>query len=186
MTDSFLAMIASETGKGGNYFHEACRSAALLQNIKPYVQVEHRHLLRAHNHDGLQPIHVAAMMETGKPAAKIIELLIEMGADINGTERDNHYTALHIATSKKDYDLVEWLCKQNDVSINALSSMKKTPYEIARIKGDRKMMKMLENLGAATNSTVCSEDYDKYMKKVLVVGILILYCVFQIATDFRY
>lgn len=148
-----LSSILGDTlHKGRNYFHDACAdgSVLLLLRVTPYLHPDHLQLVRAYDHDGYQPIHVAARTQVGERAAKIIDRLIVFGAHINAKDRRAGETALHQATVKSDGRLVEWLCKQDDIGINAVNFSRLTPYQLAWLKNDTKLMKILEDHGADT------------------------------------
>lgn len=150
-SEVFSLMISERNHEGRNYFHNACEAGSLplLYCVEPFLQPEHRHLLHVYDYEGYQPIHVA-VMKGGRSAAYLIELLVGVGADINGKDRRGGDTALHLSIHHNDYFLVKWLCEQQSITLDALSSARKTPYQLAWTKDDRRMMKILEDHGADT------------------------------------
>lgn len=152
-----LDMLSSINSNGNNYFHEACQdgSISLIQESERFVADVDlpfvRHLLRQKNFDGLTCIHVTMKTQVGPFAAAIIECLVRMGADLNATEGHGGDTALHLAARKQDHYMVEWLCMQPTININAVNYAMKTPYQIAKRNHDRKMMFILLTCGANTD-----------------------------------
>lgn len=155
-------MIAARDARGKNYFHYACEvgSPSLLVRVGAFFPIDFRHLLEVHDYEGSQPIHVAVNKHTGPVAVEIIEELIEMRADIDGKDRLGGDTVLHRAVHNSDYHLAGWLCKQQNITINALNYARQTPYDLAWNKGDKTMMKILEDHGAETEPIFgpCSDD----------------------------
>lgn len=151
-SEVFFTMISATNAKGRNYFHDACHAGSipLLCRVQPFLQVEDQSLLQEYDNEGYQPIHVAVMMQGGGPAAYMIELIVVMGADINGRDRLGGDTALHLAIHRSDYYLVEWLCNQANIDIDAVNYARSTPFQLAWTKDDPRLMKILRDHGADT------------------------------------
>lgn len=162
----FEQMLSFRNSDGGNYFHEACRAGSilLLQRAELFITEENervRSLLHVHDYTGSQCIHVTVKEHVGAEATAVIRTLIYMGIDINGREHLAGETALHLAVGKKDHHLVEWLCKQPNINIDAVNYGKKTPYQVARANRDRKTMRILKRYGANTDVPPDSSDEEE-------------------------
>ncbi|MBD0391861.1 ankyrin repeat domain-containing protein [Wolbachia endosymbiont of Pentalonia nigronervosa] len=65
--------------------------------------------------------------------------------DINGIDvNDNGNTLLHVAVFKGHKDIVEFLCEQLGININAKNKQGKTPLDIARDLEKQDIVQMLE------------------------------------------
>jgi len=62
--------------------------------------------------------------------------------DLNARSLDQ-WTALHMACNEGHIDIVEFLLKQEEVNVNALTSIKRIPLHLAAMRGHYEIVKML-------------------------------------------
>nr|AAX56956.1 vankyrin 4 [Ichnoviriform sonorense] len=130
---------------GANIFHEIARTGfvELLYRIRDNYDGPLDSLLQEFDNYGENCIHVVADTHQGRHAISIIQVLMELGADLNAPDRLLNITVLHIAVHHKDYTLAKWLCQQPNLDINVKSFDGLTAYGLARIEGDQEMMRIL-------------------------------------------
>nr|AGQ20223.1 AsIV-cont00109-ORF2 [Apophua simplicipes ichnovirus] len=143
----FLDMISWSNTNGENFFHEVCRTGSyeLLVRVEPYLDDDSRHLLKVVNHQGQSCMHIAV---NHSRSVEIMNILRNMGADINGRTSTGGFTVLHEAVVNKAYDVAEWLCQEPDIQIQAKTSANLTAYQLAFVLNDSKMMAILKKYGA--------------------------------------
>nr|ACE75353.1 viral ankyrin [Glyptapanteles indiensis] len=141
-------VLAQRNSKGENFFHEAARSGSfsLITRFVPFIRgIGAAAGLNTPNYAGQLSIHVAAVTHRRWHAAKLIEILVELGADINGQESVEGNTALHIAVKQLDYALAEWLCSQPGIHLELRNAKNLSSLELALTNGNRKMIRVLKN-----------------------------------------
>ncbi|XP_008547676.3 NF-kappa-B inhibitor cactus [Microplitis demolitor] len=133
-----------------NNFMMICRKGNVyeLMELAPFISVD-GHLLHKYDHRGRQCIHMVALYDR-KNAIMKIEILVNMGADINARERNTGNSLLHIAVKTKNYELAEWLCREPTVNLGAINYEHHTAYHMAYYLHDEKMKELL-----ITNRAVC-------------------------------
>nr|AAX56957.1 vankyrin 1 [Ichnoviriform sonorense] len=130
---------------GENILHEIVRTGSLelLYRIRDNYGGPLHFLLQEFDNYGKNCIHLAADTHRGRHAIRIIQVLIELGADLNAGDYSLNMTVLHLAVHHKDYALAKWLCQQPNLDINAMSFDGMTAFGIAYSEGDYQMMIML-------------------------------------------
>ncbi|KAL5948473.1 viral ankyrin V1, partial [Microplitis demolitor] len=148
LTNGLKEILLEQNSEGENFFHEVARSGSfsLLSRFAPYVRgFDAAAGLNTRNHNGQMALHVAAVTHDKLYAVKLIQVLKELGADINGQEGAEGNTVLHLAVSQQRYELAEWLSFQEDIDLEIRNNDNLTPLEMAKSKKDKKMMKILKN-----------------------------------------
>ncbi|XP_057335634.1 NF-kappa-B inhibitor cactus-like [Microplitis mediator] len=135
-----------------NKFMMICRKGNVyeLMELAPFISND-GHLLRNYDHRGRQCIHTVALYDR-KNAIMKIEILVNMGADINAKERNTGNSLLHIAVRTKNYQLAEWLCQEPTVNLGAINYAHHTAYHMAYYAHDEKMKELL-----IANRAVCDD-----------------------------
>nr|ABH10020.1 vankyrin 1 [Campoletis chlorideae ichnovirus] len=130
---------------GENILHELVRTGSLelLYRIRDNYGGPLDFLLQEFDNCGKNCIHVAADTHRGRRAILIIQVLMELGADLNAGDYWLNMTVLHLAVYNKDYALAKWLCQQPILDINAMGFDGTTAFGIAYSTGDYQMMIML-------------------------------------------
>lgn len=137
-----------ETGE--TIFHELAKLGALgllyriyEQNTRSFVD-----LLQIKNHEGDLCTHVVAKYHSGFLAIDLIELLVLMGADLNGSTSCARETVLHRTVYDGDYELVEWLCRQQQINLDAENYSGLTAYQLAYKRHDEQLKRIFRKAGA--------------------------------------
>ncbi len=99
-------------------------------------------------------LHIAA----NKGHTSAIDLLFNMGADINSADNDG-YTPLHLASVKGYADVVNYLVN-NNARVNLKDSRNNTPLHYANIYGHQKAAGILSARGGKKNSDT-EENFGK-------------------------
>nr|AGQ20222.1 AsIV-cont00109-ORF1 [Apophua simplicipes ichnovirus] len=81
-----------------------------------------------------------------------------MGADINGEISSDGFSVLHETVVYKAYDVAEWLCQQPGIQLEAKTWGNLTPYQLAVVHNDSKMMAILKKYGADTTPPASNSD----------------------------
>lgn len=154
-------MLSARNGSGGTYFHEACQanSMALLWRAADMVNESHPQILNVRDHNGAQCTHIIATSNVSFPI-DMMDIVLQLGADINGREGLAGNTPLHICVMKKNYALAEWLCQAPNIDVEAENFGKETPYDLACKMEDRKMIKILnkDRKKCEPPSSTCDSD----------------------------
>nr|ABH10021.1 vankyrin 2 [Campoletis chlorideae ichnovirus] len=135
---------------GNNIFHELAEvgSLTLLYRIRDNIDESFHSILQETNNDGESSIHIAVKKHRGEHAIKLVEVLVSMGADLNGTMGTSGCTVLHITVWRKDYTLAKWLCQQSRINLHAKGWYGLTAYHMAVIENDEQMMDIFKAYGA--------------------------------------
>ncbi|AAW51789.1 viral ankyrin [Bracoviriform demolitoris] len=138
-------MLSARNGSGGTYFHEACQanSIALLWRAAGMLDESHPRILNIRDYKGAQCTHIIATSNVSC-SIDMMNIVLQLGADINGQEGLAGLTPLHICVNKKNYALAEWLCQAPGIDVKVENFGKETPYDLACKMEDRKMMKIFE------------------------------------------
>ena len=91
---------------------------------------------------GDAPLHIAVQLEL----LSEIQLLIDYGADINGTG-ERSMTALHYAVMKNNFDIVNLLLKKHAIA-NLKDDDERTPLDWAITSGNLQIISLLEKVGS--------------------------------------
>lgn len=137
-----------------NHFFSICRSGNIfeLMEFVPFLTDVGR-ILREYDHHGRLCTHMVARFDLNNAVMKI-ELLLNMGADVTARESLTGDSLLHIAVSSKNYELAEWLCRDLKANLDAINYAYLTPYHLAYIIGDQRMMQILRSNGAVCDNPV--------------------------------
>ncbi|XP_061717615.1 NF-kappa-B inhibitor cactus-like [Cydia pomonella] len=136
-----------------------------LMFLHDVIDNDSRHCLLEYNNKQQQCVHIVASEPN---AVEKMKLLVLWGANINGKEGKNGDTALHIGVKMKDYELVEWLCRLQDINRELVNNECRTPFHIAFMNRDEKMMRILKENGATgrlplqSESNSADEDYEPH------------------------
>ncbi|CAD6244536.1 GSCOCT00014325001.2-RA-CDS [Cotesia congregata] len=147
-------VLTERNSEGENFFHEAarCGSFSIIARFTPFIRGNCvAAALNTTNIAGQMSIHVAAVTHEKWYAAKLIDILVELGADINGQESVEGNTALHLAVNRRDYQLVEWLCCQPGIDLKLCNAKNLSPFELAQINRN-KMMQILRKYYSNENT----------------------------------
>lgn len=137
-----------ETGE--TIFHELAKLGALriLYRIQELTTESFDDLLQLENNRGKLCTHVAAKYHNGFLAIDLIEVLVAMGADLNGRNGSTGETVLHGAVHNGDYELAEWLCGQPGMDLGARNYNGLTAYQLAYKLNDVQLKRILQKAGA--------------------------------------
>nr|AUO16792.1 viral ankyrin 1 [Microplitis mediator bracovirus]AUO16793.1 viral ankyrin 1 [Microplitis mediator bracovirus] len=131
-----------------------CAIGGLIdENVKPRLQKR--------NMQGHTCLQLAVIANTGQRAIRIIEKLVQYGADLNVRERYTDDTLLHMAVKKEDYELVAWMCQQTNIGLEIRNISRLTAFQVAFKNGDKEMMKVLETHGAINLGVSDSEEEEE-------------------------
>ncbi|KAG8039270.1 hypothetical protein G9C98_003577 [Cotesia typhae] len=116
-SDLILQMLSSRNASGGNYFHEACQagSLALLLRAAEWMNRPIPSILTVRDYDGEQCTHII-VKNKDFCTKEMMEIVLNLGADINGQEWLGGSTPLHLCVWERNYELAEWLCRAPDFS----------------------------------------------------------------------
>nr|CAE47443.1 ankyrinrepeats-containing protein [Toxoneuron nigriceps polydnavirus] len=131
-----------------NYIHQLCRedNVANLKSVVSNISNYEKYRLLSYDSQGQQCIHLAASCKYF--ALWKVDILIQAGVNINTRELQAGNTALHIAVYNKNYELVEFLCRQQMIRLDLLNSSMLTPYLVAHAMEDEYMIELLQCYGA--------------------------------------
>lgn len=137
-----------ETGE--TIFHELARYGALrvLYRIHERTTGAFVDLLKIKNHKGELCTHVAVKYHNGSLSINLIEVLVLMGADLDERNSCTGETVLHRSVYNGDYELVEWLCRQSKIDLDARNHGGLTAYQIACQRNDKQLQKIFQKAGA--------------------------------------
>ncbi|ACE75502.1 viral ankyrin [Bracoviriform facetosae] len=154
-TNKFQDEVAFEEEK--NRFFAICRSGNIFEFMEavPFIR-NFRRLLSDYNHHGRLCIHDVARFDLNNAVMKI-ELLMNMGADVTARESLTGDSLLHIAVSSKNYELAKWLCQNPRIDTSAINYAYQTPYHLAFLLRDQKMMEIFK-----TNGVVCDDPVPSF------------------------
>lgn len=116
----------------------------MLQRVRDTVSEQFGHFLREITDKGETCVQIAANRHRGQHAIELIEALVYLGADINGTDEIGN-TALHYAVYYNDLLLATWLCHQPGINVEAKNQDGETPHRMAGIGGVHRMCNFLKD-----------------------------------------
>lgn len=149
---------------GDTFFHEACkaRSLALLRRAEESMDEPIPSILTIRNYNGEQCTYII-VKNKDVFAREMMEIVLNLGADINGQEALGGFTPLHLCVWEKNYDLAEWLCEATGIDLKAKIYAGETFYQLARQRNDHQIMKMVKRLEQSVNlrkrKTVMSHNF---------------------------
>lgn len=105
---------------GNNIFHDIAieGSLAMLLRIRENLDEPIDLVLGEWNDQGETCVHLAVLMNRGQHVIEIIEVLRELGADLNARNRVGH-TLMTYALYNKDYQLINWLLLQPEIILSS-------------------------------------------------------------------
>lgn len=145
-TTGLEELLAESNSEGENFFHEVarCGSFSLIARFMPFKRsICAAAALNTPNNAGQISIYIAAVTHGKWYAAKLIDILVELGADINGQESVEGNTVLHLAVNQRDYELAEWLCCQPGIDLKLCNAKNLSPFQLAQRNKNRKIMQIL-------------------------------------------
>lgn len=146
-----------------NVFHIIAKKGWLkmLYAIEGLIDENIKLWLQKRNNQGHTCLHIATEAHRGQQAIRIIEKLVEYGADFNERTRCTGDTVLHMAVKKGDCELATWMCQQQNINLEIENYSSYTAFQVALKNGDREMMKILETHGAITMGVSDSEEEEE-------------------------
>ncbi|AHY21962.1 viral ankyrin 3 [Diadegma semiclausum ichnovirus] len=155
-TSQMEKLFSKDPVTGNTIFHELAYvgSLTLLERFRDSLDGSCTSILQQFNSDGEFSIQVAAASHKGQHAIRLIELLRDLGADLDARDDQSAFTLLHIAVEHQDHTLAKWLCEQSQIDMNAEDVDGLTAYQLAQEKKDQQMMNILRMHGAR-----CSYKY---------------------------
>ncbi|XP_056620362.1 nuclear factor of kappa light polypeptide gene enhancer in B-cells inhibitor, alpha a [Triplophysa dalaica] len=143
---------------GNTALHIACKRGSLTCfSVLTQIQTQHlRSILTFPNYSGHTCLHVAAIQNY----LSMVEILVQLGADINTKEQCSGRTSLHLAVDLQNLDLVRTLIALG-ADVNSLTYGGYTPYhltfgrqnsEIQRQLFDRTAQELIEMTDSESES----------------------------------
>lgn len=135
---------------GDTIFHELADagSVTLLHRIRKTIDGPYDSTINKLNFHGLTCIQVAVKSHRGLHAVQLIELLVEMGADLNAPDNLSGSTVLHHTVWYRNYQLAKWLCRQPHINLDARRCDGVTAYQMASMEQNKRMKEILRANGA--------------------------------------
>lgn len=135
---------------GDTIFHELADAGSmpLLNRIRETIDGPYDSIINELNDHGLTCIHVAVKQHRGLHAIQVIELLVQMGADLNAPDKLSSSTVLHHTVWYEDRELAEWLCQQPQINLDARRCDGVTAYQMASMEQNKRMKEILRGYGA--------------------------------------
>nr|AAX37362.1 putative ankyrin 2 [Tranosema rostrale ichnovirus] len=159
MEISEIAELFGRNFKTGNtIFHDLAEDGALrvLYRIRDWI--DGPSILQIKNYSGEFPIHSVVKWHRGFRAIHLIEVLVQMGADLNAKAGSSGDTVLHMTTyGDGDSKLAEWLCEQPQIDLNVRNYARQTAYGLAFKTINLQLMTILRNSGAKCETPETSE-----------------------------
>ncbi|AIK25693.1 Vank5 [Hyposoter didymator ichnovirus] len=152
MTNSQIAkLFAKNPITGDTIFHELADagSVPLLKRIRETIDGPYDSIINELNFHGLTCIHVAVKLHRGLHAIQVLELLVEMGADLNAPDNLSGATVLHDTVWYEDRELATWLCQQPHINLDARRWDGVTAYQMASMEQNKRMKEILHSHGAS-------------------------------------
>lgn len=149
-TSDIKRLFGRDVNRGNTIFHEIAELGSLLLLNRIFKNVDERLdlILQTENYNGELSIHVAAKKWKGLRAIELIKMLVKLGANLNAAEEYSGYTVCHEAVCFEDDELLQWLCQQPGINLDAKTMRKKTAYQMAFRKNNTKLMGILRDHGA--------------------------------------
>lgn len=143
-------LLARNPITGDTIFHELAEagSVPLLNRIRSIIEGPYDSVINELNFRGVTCLHVAASVHRGAHAIQVMELLVEMGANINASDNLSGATVLHDAVWYEDQELATWLCQQPHINLDARRWDGVTAYQMAFMEQNKRMTKILHDNGA--------------------------------------
>ena len=147
--------------KGDTALHIACRSGNLTMVNEILKQRESRpkQNLDVRNYEGQTCLHVAVL----GGYKKIVDTLLEAGADVNVGDGKSGATALHLAAKGNKRDIISLLLQQHDITIDKKMYNGVTPLMIAlepHLSGISEML-ITHNANTDFLTLICSSSSEE-------------------------
>ncbi|XP_075790672.1 nuclear factor NF-kappa-B p100 subunit isoform X5 [Pelodiscus sinensis] len=138
---------------GNSLLHLALQTGdeAMLRTLLGHLGSSAPGLLGTPNYHGLLPVHLAVRVKS----LACLDLLVRMGADVNGAERQGGRTPLHLAVEMESLNVAAHLVKKLGADVNARTFAGNTPLHLAAGLGSPVLTKMLIKAGA---DVLCEND----------------------------
>ncbi|AAX24120.1 vankyrin-b1 [Ichnoviriform fugitivi] len=164
-TSEYEYLYGRDNEAGETIFHELAKLGALkvLYRIRERTPGPFVDLLSITNYEGELCTHVAAKYYNGFLAIDLIEVLVSLGADLNGRNSCAGETVLHRTVYDGDYELAEWLCRQPQINLDEENYGGLTAYQIAYKRNDEQLKEIFRKAGANCEEPkeTSSEDSDE-------------------------
>lgn len=130
---------------GDTIFHELARMGALtiLKRIQERTTGPFVDLLRIKNHGGELCTHVVTKYHKGLGAILLIDVLVLLGADLNGRNFCAGETVLHRSVHNGDAPLAKWLCEQPQINLYERNNKGLMAWQIANERNDEDLKEIL-------------------------------------------
>ncbi|XP_063219673.1 NF-kappa-B inhibitor cactus-like [Bacillus rossius redtenbacheri] len=153
-------VFGARNNRGDNFLHDICHHGclSLLLRAEWCLDQTHNLLLQQFNYEGYQCVHIVVQRHRGQKALQLLEVLMDMGADLNAPDRTSGSTPLHLAVINEDYELVTWMCQEISVNLESCDYSRLTAYQVAWKRNDYKMMKIFEKFDADCDQPYSSES----------------------------
>lgn len=76
-----------------------------------------------------------------------MEIVVDLGVDINGQEWLGGFTPLHLCVWKENCDLAEWLCQAPGIDLEATNWGGQTVYQLAFERNGHQIMEIMTMAG---------------------------------------
>lgn len=142
---TLFEMLSTRNASGGNFFHEVCevRSLFLLERASQFIGGLIPSILSTRNYNGKQCTHILVNYQD-VCAQAMMEILLNLGADINGQEELGGCTPLHLCVTEKNYILAEWLCNAPGINLGATNYAEQTALQLAVERKDFRMIEIVK------------------------------------------
>nr|AAX37361.1 putative ankyrin 1 [Tranosema rostrale ichnovirus] len=137
-------LFATYSHTGNTIFHDLAEYGALrlLQRIRDRIDPPF-HAIQRKNYSDDFCVHSVVKWHGGLRAIDLLEVLVQMGADLNARGGRSGDTALHMTTYDGDCDLALWLCRQPQIDVHVRNHAGLTAYELAVKKKNERLMAIL-------------------------------------------
>ncbi|XP_063218593.1 receptor-type tyrosine-protein phosphatase S-like [Bacillus rossius redtenbacheri] len=153
-------VFGARNNSGDNFLHDICYHGCLPLLLRAgwWLDQTHDSLLQQFNYEGYQCVHIVARRHRGQKAVQLLEVLMDMGADLNAPDRRSGSTPLHLAVIYEDYELVTWMCQETSVNLESCDYYSLTAYQVAWKRNDHEMIKIFEKFDADCDQPYSSES----------------------------
>lgn len=125
------------SGRIAMHFAVCCGDVAASLSLITILSKDSMDLVHMTDHSGRTPLHYAVFTE-GSKQIKVVEMLINLGANVNAADQERR-TALHTAAEEGKANLIPILI-QNGASPALKDYQSNTPFEIAKNEHIRELI----------------------------------------------